>query len=44
MNKVADRITKKIRGEIEQLIIHMDLPTYVRVLLEEDVQRAIHTM
>ncbi|MBA0761549.1 hypothetical protein Gotri_024177, partial [Gossypium trilobum] len=39
-NKVAGHITKEARGGMEQLIIHVDPPTYVRDLLVEDVQRA----
>ncbi|MBA0707649.1 hypothetical protein Golax_019678 [Gossypium laxum] len=37
---MTSRITKEARGGMEQLIIHVDPPTYVRDLLVEDVQRA----
>lgn len=36
-NKVADRIAKKVRGKMEQLIIHIDPPEYVKNLLEDDI-------
>ncbi|MBA0612113.1 hypothetical protein Godav_012755, partial [Gossypium davidsonii] len=38
-NKVIDRIVKKIKGGMKQFIIHVNLLTYVRNLLEEDDQR-----
>lgn len=43
-NKVADRIAKKARGEMKQLLIHVDPPEYVTSLLENDVHRERHIL
>ncbi|MBA0691916.1 hypothetical protein Goari_009517 [Gossypium aridum] len=43
-NKVVDCIAKEARGEIEQLIIHVDPLKYVRSLLEDDIHRVMHTL
>ncbi|MBA0623855.1 hypothetical protein Godav_009290, partial [Gossypium davidsonii] len=40
-NKVVDCIAKEARGEMEQLIIHVDPLKYVRSLLEDNIHHVI---
>ncbi|MBA0592516.1 hypothetical protein Gorai_009497, partial [Gossypium raimondii] len=42
INKVVDSIAKEAGGGIGDLIILIDLPSYLRSLLEENIQHAMH--
>ncbi|MBA0620728.1 hypothetical protein Godav_006414 [Gossypium davidsonii] len=44
INKVVDSIAKEAGGGIGHLIVLIDLPSYLRSLLEENIQHAMHTV
>ncbi|MBA0610295.1 hypothetical protein Godav_011161 [Gossypium davidsonii] len=43
-NRVVGRITKEARGEMEQLITHVDPSKHIRSLLEDKIHHAMHIL